>query len=162
MAPYLLFYQSTQVCHSPQGSILASYYFLFTLTTFLCILNVLKCFLFVDDTKVFKKINQQEDAIHLQLDLNSLSLWSHDIDLIFNAIKSTCLSFKCKSHTEYQLDGSEIPLKQLQKTLVSLYLQTLLGPPTFPTLLHKLTKFWIYFDVPLAIRITLWLRRNYI
>ena len=46
-----------------------------------------------------------------------LSLWSHDTDLIFNTIKSNYLSLKCKFHTQYHLDGSDIPIKQLQKDL---------------------------------------------
>ena len=101
----------------PQGSILGPLLFLIYINDLPLYLRSSKCYLFVDDTKVFNRINQQEDTIRLQLDLDFLSLWSHDTDLIFNTIKSNYLSFKCEFHAQYHLDGSDIPIKQLQRDL---------------------------------------------
>jgi len=70
--------------------------------------------------------------------------------IIFNANKSTHLSFKCKSYTEYQLDGSDIPLKQLQKDLGVFISSDLTWTSHISYITAKLTKFWIYFDVPLT------------
>ena len=50
--------------------------------------NVLK---FVDDTKVFRKVNTDGDKQHLQNDLNRLVKWSEKWQMLFNFGKCKCL-----------------------------------------------------------------------
>ena len=50
--------------------------------------NVLK---FVDDTKVFRKVNNDGDKQHLQNDLDKLVKWSEKWQMLFNFGKCKCL-----------------------------------------------------------------------
>ena len=54
--------------------------------------NVLK---FVDDTKLFRKVNTDGDKQHLQNDLDRLVKWSEKWQMLFNFGKCKCL------HTEH-------------------------------------------------------------
>ena len=50
--------------------------------------NVLK---FADDTKVFRKVNTDDDKQHLQNDLYRLVIWSEKWQMLFNFRKGKCL-----------------------------------------------------------------------
>ena len=50
--------------------------------------NVLK---FADDTKVFRKVNNDGDTQHLQNDLDKLVKWSEKRQMLFNFGKCNCL-----------------------------------------------------------------------
>ena len=49
--------------------------------------------MFVDDTKVYREINNPEDHKALQLDLDRMNEWSHRWQLPFNETKCKCMHF---------------------------------------------------------------------
>ena len=74
----------------PQGSVLGSLLFLIYINDFEDNItsNVLK---FVDDTKVFRKVNNDGDKQHLQNDLDRLVKWSEKWQMLLNFEKCKCL-----------------------------------------------------------------------
>ena len=56
--------------------------------------------IFADDTKCFEHIKSSIGTERLQQDLDSISQWSKNNCLRFNAFKSTVLKFKLKSPDE--------------------------------------------------------------
>ena len=69
-------------------------------------------YLFADDTKIMRKVDNEEDAKALQSDLNTLESWSKQWLLQFNSDKCHVLTigkFEHIRHTErYQLYGNEL------------------------------------------------------
>ena len=74
----------------PQGSVLGTLLFLIYINDLddNIISNVLK---FADDTKVFRKVNNDGDKQHLQNDLDRLVKWSEKWQMLFNLGKCNCL-----------------------------------------------------------------------
>ena len=68
--------------------------------------------LFADDTKCYKAIHSLLDCHLLQLDLDSLTNWSHINHLLFKASKCNFIRFLSNSRTPerelYSIDGHEI------------------------------------------------------
>ena len=68
--------------------------------------------LFADGTKCYKTIHSSLDCHLLQLDLNSLTNWSHINHLLFKASKCNFIRFLSNSRTPegelYSIDGREI------------------------------------------------------
>ena len=79
----------------PQGSVLGPILFLIYINDLddSVTSNVFK---FADDTKVFRKINNDGDKQHLQNDLHRLVKWSEKWHMLFNFGKCKCL------HTGYK------------------------------------------------------------
>ena len=74
----------------PQGSVLGPLLFLIYINDLDDTIksNVLK---FVDDTKVFRRINNDGDQLHLQNDLDRLVKWSEKWQMLLNSGKCKCL-----------------------------------------------------------------------
>jgi len=64
--------------------------------------------LFVDDTKVFRKIQGVNDEIFLQQDLDSLVKWTKKCGMKFNAEKCEVMSTAHSSSYEYKFDGVKL------------------------------------------------------
>ena len=71
----------------PQGSILGPLMFLIYINDIPNYVTSSTTLLFADDTKCFKTIIQPSDSIQLQRDIESLTQWSIDWNLIFNSSK---------------------------------------------------------------------------
>ena len=80
-----------------------------------------KLLLFADDAKCYKTIHNLSDCNSLQLDLDSLTSWSHTNHLFFKASK--CISIRFKPNTEtfegdpYSIDGCEVSKKVSHRDL---------------------------------------------
>ena len=92
----------------PQGSILGPLLFLIYINDISNYVTSSTTLLFADDTKCFKTIIQPSDFIQLQRDIESLSQWSIDWNLIFNSSKILLLSFNPQVSSIYTIGTSEI------------------------------------------------------
>ena len=64
--------------------------------------------MFADDTKLSRKICNENDGALLQQDLDSLMEWSKDCHLDFNVEKCKIMKVKHIFQTEYELDGRKL------------------------------------------------------
>ena len=90
----------------PQGSVLGSLLFLIYINDLddNRTSNVLK---FMDDTKVFRKVNNDGDKQHLQNDLDKFVKWSEKWQMLFNF-------GKCRPYRKKDIDTLEINFKCLR------------------------------------------------
>ena len=64
---------------------------------------------FTDDTKLWEKVNNNEDVVSMKEDLNELSKWSKDNEMPFNVSKCCVMHVGKKNATEvYKIDGQVI------------------------------------------------------
>jgi len=98
----------------PQGSVLGPLLFLIFVQD---LPERVKCSIrmFADDTKLWKEIRHFQDSRELQEDLDSLSNWSEDWQLLFNAEKCKVMHVGHKFQTEYHM-GEAGNRKKLQET----------------------------------------------
>ena len=73
----------------PQGSVLGSILFLVFVADITEVMESdMNMILFADDTKLYRKIESEEDSHILQRDIDNLYLWSKDWLMEFNKYKS--------------------------------------------------------------------------
>jgi hypothetical protein len=101
----------------PQGSVLGP-------VMFIIYINDLgdnisgKVLKFADDTKLIRKIGNQEDINNMQEDLNKLCKWSEDWQMLFNVSKCKCLHFGYNNtRHQYQLGNEYIESVAEEKDL---------------------------------------------
>jgi hypothetical protein len=68
----------------PQGSKLSPLFFILYINDLCTTVIHSRCLLYTDDVKLYKEINNEEDAMKLQEDINMVYNWSVDNDLRFN------------------------------------------------------------------------------
>ena len=101
----------------PQGSVLGPILFLIFIndidnSLFSCISK------FADDTKLYRKVNDEKDVSLLQKDLDRLFSWSQTWLMSFNADKCKVLHFGSKnSGYDYTMNGSTLSNVTLEKDL---------------------------------------------
>ena len=100
----------------PQGSVLGPLLFLIYIND-LPSFVISESYLFADDTKIFRCIEGKSDQSLLQSDLNSLSEWSNNWLLEFNADKCKSIHFGKQLHTDksYYLMDKEGYKHELKK-----------------------------------------------
>ena len=99
-------------CHkwSSAGSVLGP-------TLFVIYINVI----YIDDTKLLRKVGTQDDCEALQKDLHTMHKWSEDWQMLFNIDKCKCLHIGYgNNRTSYQLGGTEVPTATQEKDLAGL------------------------------------------
>ena len=103
----------------PQGSILGPILFLIFVNDLPSSVSSSLLYMFADDTKCVKHIMDLEDSRALQQDLNLLTSWSHDWNLLFNATKCVNLRFSSGLSPGYPycVSGQTIALKQCHRDL---------------------------------------------
>ncbi len=100
----------------PQGSILGPVLFLLYVNDLPDITqNTAK--MFADDTKLYARIQDEQDCENLQRDLNHLSVWSRQWLLNFNADKCVVLRIKSSLNYIYTLNGTYLQEVKSQKDL---------------------------------------------
>ena len=85
----------------PQGSVLGPILFLIYINDLENEIgsNILK---FADDTKMFRRVESQEDRHKLQVDLNKLVKWAEKWQMLFNKDKCKCLHIgQANAETNY-------------------------------------------------------------
>ena len=105
----------------PQGSILKPLLFIIYINDLPECAAVASMFLFADDTKCAHAVTDIADCHYLQRDLNALSDWSLQWNLLFNQAKCVHVTFtkpKCNSiETAYHLNSQTIVQKSTHKDL---------------------------------------------
>ena len=101
----------------PQGSVLGPVLFIIFINDLpQNVTSTVK--LFADDTKLYRKINRQEDADILQVDINSLIHWSQKWQLPFNIGKCSVIHYgKNNLKMKYKLGDREMSISQEEKDL---------------------------------------------
>ena len=100
----------------PQGSVLGPLLFVIYINDLPDILDS-EAFLFADDTKIFKIINDQNDSDQLQNDLDKVTLWSDTWLLRFNVPKTKHMHLGRDPVYTYRLKGQTIQLVEEEKDL---------------------------------------------
>ena len=88
--------------------------------------------MFADDTKIWKKIGYEQDALDLQEDLNRLQQWSDKWLLQFNTDKCKVMHIGHKYNTKYYLSERGKPT-ELQVTTVEKDLGVLISADLKPS-----------------------------
>ena len=74
--------------------------------------------LFSDDTKVYREVNNREDASSLQKDAETLTTWSRVWQLPFNATKCKCMHFGKKNQQhKYKMNEHTLEEVEVEKDL---------------------------------------------
>jgi len=99
----------------PQGSVLGPLLFLLFVND---LPEDIKCSIkmFADDTKMWSVLRSEEDSRALQEDLDRLSRWSEDWQLLFNAEKCKTMHMGHQQKTEYYMQDTAGNRKKLQET----------------------------------------------
>lgn len=96
----------------PQGSILGPLLFILYINDIVdCLDDDTKIYLFADDAKMFREINNVNDCVLLQQQLNGVHEWSLKWNLKFNSKKCKVLAFsykRVKIAYKYRLCGDEL------------------------------------------------------
>ena len=98
-----------------QGSVLGPLLFLLFVND---LPENIKCSIkmFADDTKMWRVLRSEEDSRVLQEDLDKLSKWSEDWQLLFNAEKCKAMHMGHHHKTEYYMQDAGGNRKKLQET----------------------------------------------
>ena len=98
--------------HGQLGSILGPLLFLIYINDLPLAVTSSKLLLFADDAKCYKTIHNLPDIHSLQLDLDSLTNWSHTNHLFFKTSKCNFIRFKPNSgaldEDPYRIDNCEV------------------------------------------------------
>ena len=137
----------------PQGSILGPLLFLVYINDLPSVISSSNTFIFADVTKCFKTIKTESD---IQNDLMSLTHWSDNNHLSFNASKFVLLHLHKKFNSEYTIQGNVIPIPPVVKTLELIYLIIYLGGYIIKLLLLKPINHLAYYAVYFMILTILW------
>ena len=102
----------------PQGSVLGPLLFVLYINDLPTDIDS-DIFLFADDTKIFRKIENQDDSDNLQEDLTKLQEWSNKWLLKFHPDKCKVvdISIRDRVHYSYFLDGIELEHSDVEKDL---------------------------------------------
>ena len=111
----------------PQGSILGPLLFIIYINDLPSFVSFSRALLFADDTKISKASSPLCDNILLQEDLNTLTHWSNDSGLTFNALKSFHMCFRLDDvpPSTYLLDGTPISSVSTWRDLGVIFSDTL-------------------------------------
>ena len=107
----------------PQGSILGPLLFLIYINDLPECINYASCYLFADDSKVFKSIFTTNDCSQLQTHLTSLEAWCNTWKLRLNQSKSTHLRLSLSNRTNsphnchYNIAGAQLQSVRSQRDL---------------------------------------------
>ena len=101
----------------PQGSVLGPTLFIIYINDMPSIINS-SVKIFADDTKIYRKVTEEQDRLQLQSELDAVSDWSNKWQMPFNADKCTVLHIgNQNSEGEYTLDGLQLKKTDLEKDL---------------------------------------------
>ena len=101
----------------PQGTVLGPILFLIFVNDLTDDLTSMTK-LFADDTKVYREVNNREDASSLQKDVETLTTWSRVWQLPFNATKCKCMHFGKKNQQhKYKMNEHTLEEVEVEKDL---------------------------------------------
>jgi hypothetical protein len=102
----------------PQGSVLGPILFIIYINTLPDQVLDSDIFLFADDTKIFRKVNTEEDQHKLQMDINRMYNWTQESLLKFHPDKCNVLRLgKSDSSPQYKLDTKHLEARTSIKDL---------------------------------------------